>query len=413
VGGTVKADPDPLGPREPIEVCRTCLHLHTGEPTPSDHCRTCGERRPSRFRAIEMVEPNGFRTDFHREDYDGTFEFHSRASTARLAPQTAAMSSTVVENGLLRCGTGDLYVVNDNAGRGFDLARGRNSYSDSWISMDLVGLRKDGGIVAPEDVDDTVRQQVALGSKAVTDALLISMHSVPAGVTVAPNQNLPSRRAAWYSLAFLLREAAVRHLDVQSLELRAGITVEDLSDEGVSIFIADALENGAGYSTYLGSDAGFRKVLDEAADYAKLLRSPGHDCDTSCYDCLKDYSNMAFHPLLDWRLGLDMLAILRGAPLDVTAWRAREETVADAVCESFAGAKRLQLNAAVSAFVINGTAVVVRHPLEPDEPHLPTRLVQAKLAAEDEGYDREAETIRFIDSFDLYRRPGALLADLM
>jgi ATP-dependent helicase YprA (DUF1998 family) len=413
VGGVVKPDPDPLGLREPIEVCRTCLHLHTGEPTPSDHCRTCGERRPSRFRAMEMVEPNGFRTDFHREDYDGTFEFHSRASTARLAPQTAAMSSTVVENGLLRCGTGDLYVVNDNAGRGFDLAQGRNGYADSWISMDLVGLRKDGGVVAPEDVDDTVRQQVALGSKAVTDALLISMHAVPAGVTVAPDQNLPSRRAAWYSLAFLLREAAVRHLDVQSLELRAGITVEELSDRGVSIFIADALENGAGYSTYLGSEAAFRKVLEEAADYAQLLRSPVHDCDTSCYDCLKDYSNMAFHPLLDWRLGLDMLAILRGAPLDVAGWRNREEAIADAVCEAFAGATRLPLGPEVSAFSINGTAVVVRHPLEPDEPHLPARLVKAKLEAEDKGFDRDAGTICFFDSFDLYRRPGALLAELM
>ena len=413
VGGIVKADPDPLGPREPIEVCRTCLHLHTGEVTASDHCRTCGERRPSRFRAIEMVQPNGFRTDFHREDYDGTFEFHSRASTARLAPQTNRMTSTVVENALLRSGTGDLYVVNDNAGRGFDLGAGRNDYVDSWVSMDLVGPRKDGGIVPPEDVDDSVRQQVALGSKAVTDALLISMHGVPAGVTVAPEQGLPSRRAAWYSLAFLLREAAVRHLDVQSVELRAGITVEALSDEGVSVFIADALENGAGYSTYLGSGRGFRKVLDEAADYGQLLRSPHHDCDTSCYDCLKDYSNMAFHPLLDWRLGLDMLDILTGARLDVAPWRTREEAIADAVCDSFVGAKRLVLSPEVAAFTINRTAVIVRHPLESDEPHLPTRLVQAKLAAEDLGYDSDFGTICFMDSFDLYRRPGARLAEFV
>jgi ATP-dependent helicase YprA (DUF1998 family) len=413
VGGMVKADPDPLGQKEPIEVCRTCLHLHTGAAEPSDHCRICGERQPTKFRAIDMVQPNGFRTDFQRQDYDGTFEFRSRASTARLNPQTAAMTSVMVENALLRSGAGDLYTVNDNAGQGFDLAKGRNEYADSWVSMELVGQRKDGKVVALEDVDESVRQRVALGSKAVTDAVLVSVRDLPPGTTVAPDTKLPARRAAWYSLAFLLREAAVRHLDVQSLELRAGITVQALTDDGVAVFMADALENGAGYSTYLGSEAGFRNVLDEATDYSAFLRSSGHDCDASCYDCLKDYSNMAFHPLLDWRLGLDMLGLLRGGGIDMAAWRPREEAVAAAVCAAFPAATRIDLGDDVSAFAVNSTAVAIRHPLESEEPGLSARLVGAKLAAEDDGFDRLAETILFLDSFDLYRRPGALLADLL
>src|SRR3546814_12119725 len=29
-------------------------------------------------------------------------------------------------------------------------------------------------------------------------------------------------------------------------------------------------------------------------------------CDTSCPDCLRSYSNLAYHNLLDWRLAIDM-----------------------------------------------------------------------------------------------------------
>ena len=31
-----------------------------------------------------------------------------------------------------------------------------------------------------------------------------------------------------------------------------------------------------------------------------------HECISSCYDCIRDYSNQQYHNLLDWRLGLDI-----------------------------------------------------------------------------------------------------------
>ncbi|MFC7470848.1 hypothetical protein ACFQVA_29775 [Actinomadura keratinilytica] len=38
----------------------------------------------------------------------------------------------------------------------------------------------------------------------------------------------------------------------------------------------------------------------------------GRDCRGSCYQCLRDYTNMAYHSLLDWRLAGELLAILQG-----------------------------------------------------------------------------------------------------
>lgn len=33
------------------------------------------------------------------------------------------------------------------------------------------------------------------------------------------------------------------------------------------------------------------------------------NCTSSCYDCIRDYSNQQEHPILDWRLGLDLAKI--------------------------------------------------------------------------------------------------------
>src|SRR5207247_11120326 len=57
--------------------------------------------------------------------------------------------------------------------------------------------------------------------------------------------------------------------------------------------------------------------------YTTLFRSLFHDrlvgsahadaCDTSCPDCLRSYSNLAYHNLLDWRLAIDMASLALNA----------------------------------------------------------------------------------------------------
>ena len=49
-------------------------------------------------------------------------------------------------------------------------------------------------------------------------------------------------------------------------------------------------------------------MVDPKDNFAKGLIAHGSDCDSSCYNkgCMRDYSNMPYHPFLDWRLGLDV-----------------------------------------------------------------------------------------------------------
>ena len=51
-----------------------------------------------------------------------------------------------------------------------------------------------------------------------------------------------------------------------------------------------------------------RDMIDPGGDFARELIAHGKDCDSSCYTkgCMRDYSNMPYHPFLDWRLGLDV-----------------------------------------------------------------------------------------------------------
>ena len=95
------------------------------------------------------------------------------------------------------------------------------------------------------------------------------------------------------------------------------------------IFISDSLENGAGYSTHLGEPKQFeellRFMLGQTSDASREFFRPvteaphEHECSSSCHRCLRDYGNMPYHPLLDWRLAIDMvnLALDPGAPIDL------------------------------------------------------------------------------------------------
>lgn len=81
------------------------------------------------------------------------------------------------------------------------------------------------------------------------------------------------------------------------------------------IFFVEQLENGAGYSNYL-SGRRYKEVpkkaiilpLIEGGEIYEELTSQDHEngCTSSCYDCIRDYSNQSVHHLLDWRLGLDL-----------------------------------------------------------------------------------------------------------
>jgi len=314
----------------PIGICSQCqavvsplttisTPIRNGEP-PVQKCPVC---QAQALRPLDAREPRGFFTDFEPEDFEGQFEWNPRATRPSMSVNVP-MSTPITSN---NCSVYTLYdniiSVNDDGGNGgFAFKQAR-----------MFGQKRDGAYaVLPDDAsskDDKhvftgTAYHVALLSRRKTDILLVNIDHWPTGVFADPST--VEGRAAWYSFAFWLRIAAGAHLDIDPLELQAGFRTLPGTTHQVQgqAFLCDQLENGAGYCKFLGQAVQFQELLARADSIAAKWIAPDHaKCDTSCNLCLRDFHNMPYHGLLDWRLALDMarLADLPAAPIDLTgAW---------------------------------------------------------------------------------------------
>jgi hypothetical protein len=412
-GQYAKPVDEPLGPREQVCVCQRCLYLGPGKEPAEERCPVCHELKPL-FRQFEMAQPLGFRTNFRPRDFEGSFEYAARSSVPKVQPDEATLARSDVFNAEVSVGSGKIYVINDNRGNDFHFAPQSQGNRPDMLSVDLAD--RDNRFRIP-DLDRNAIVQVALGAAHVTDVLLIGINDLPAGITLNPSA--PARKGAWFSLGFLLREAASRYLQVQPQELQVGLRTRNLG--GVvapQLFLADSLENGAGYCTHLGQSDHLKELVAHAAEFIAKLSTGSHaeTCKTSCYDCFREYTNMTFHPLLDWQLGRDMLNLLKGSSIDLSLWASTEERLARSFASEFGGAARLAPSGSWLV-TFDQFAAVVAHPLEDADlngySHLPRRIATAVADLEEKGFSVEGDKlIRTVSTFDLERRPGAVFSQL-
>ncbi len=398
---------DPRGPRRRVGLCQACGAVDpAGTP---DACPTC-RTSDTAYRVAEVCQPEGFRTSFRPPaDYDGTYEFTPRAGHARLSLENdGALRHHQVDALDLRYGKADVLVVNDAGGADFRF--GPVGGQDGLLSLDLLAdeeRRRELHLPKP-DGDHRTAVSVALGAWTRTDALLAGLQAVPPGLDLSPLRT--PARAAWLSFGFLLRDAASKQLDVGVGEFKVGVfprpnPVVPGQVSGAA-FLADSLDNGAGYATHLGQDP--VPLLAQARELAEQYREHADSadgCDSSCYRCLRDHTNAAYHPLLDWRLALDLLDAAAGRPVDLT----RQDPLAQALARTFAanfGGTVRQVGGLPLVQDDFGATMLVVHPLENKDSTAanPSARVQAAHAAlTDAGQPPPAHTTT---TYDLVRRPG-------
>jgi len=154
--------------------------------------------------------------------------------------------------------------------------------------------------------------RLALGHQFETDVLLLKLDAASVGLTLRPRD--PEARGALLSLKEAIRLAASeRVLQLQRGELDGGYRWPG-GDAGklgheVELYLFDRVPGGAGYADDIARD--LPRVLKHARE---LLECP-RGCGTSCYSCLRRYSNQLEHARLDRHLALFLLdAIEQGAP---------------------------------------------------------------------------------------------------
>jgi hypothetical protein len=337
-GQAVVEQPSPLGPPQPVGLCRRCQAID-GSQNPAAACPVCGAAPPD-YEQIALSQPRGFRTWFGASrDFDGVFEWTARASRPKVGVTPIGM--TPVANFEIWSGQDTVYVINENDGQLFDFEK--LAQGETWVTRDALAKV---GVSNPPLAPGVAVDRRALASIKPTDVLVLGIQSWPVGVNAVPLR--VEGRGALYSFGFLLRRAAAVRLDIHERELKVGLRVtQDPNGQVIGqIFISDSLENGAGYSSYFGTpteaESLLRFVVGQTSNtfYGPLVaqqdtqgnQSHGSLCRTSCPDCLRDFSNLPYHNILDWRLGLDLarLALDPVAPIDfsVPYWQGLDAAAA-------------------------------------------------------------------------------------
>ncbi|QFI67983.1 DEAD/DEAH box helicase [Sinorhizobium alkalisoli] len=417
-------DPNPLGPAVMVGLCGNCQHVETAAPN-SPACPVCGAPAGTGdrdYQAMDLRQPKGFVSYFTKaRDYDGVFDFVPRAARPKVGRPPFPIGAH--RNFDIGAGQGRLHVINDNAGRLFHLS------AEPWAGGAMVDVaaansadekhaasvgRPPGRPLAPTAPVVTC----ALAAISETDMMLLGVRDYGPGRAADPRT--PAGRAALYSLAFMLRRAAAVYLDIQDYELKAGIRSQEdpaLGSVVGQVFLCDTLENGAGYATHLGQPAVSEQLLQMIVQnshrqfHDRLVDTSHADaCDTSCPDCLRSYSNLAYHNLLDWRLAIDMANLALDANSAISLSSPIWARVADLAASTLAAARPGFTRATFAGLpgLSNGSeAMIVTHPLWlTDRSGAGPEIAAAWDDAERNHGIRIDPSWSFISVFEALRRPA-------
>ncbi len=401
-----------LGWRQRTGTCSSCWHTVLD---PDDSLLACPECGQGTWISTECAEPNGYRTVYDwAPDYNGTNPWTGAAGMPRMASGDAFTPGPRISNVASR--GGKVQVLTLNTGPANELFTFQRSTWGKWEGLLEVGAIDQLGSFdrsAPSAPPYTSEPplKLALASRRTTDALLLSPISLPLGVRLFPGD--VGARAGWWSAAFLAREAAWRRLETAPDEINAGFrpmsTPRGLVAE---IYLTDSLPNGAGYANFfLKDEAHLKDLLDsmlesEARFSAHTAPGSGEPCDSSCYACLRDYANSRLHPLLDWRLAVDLGGILRGEPWDPTLRDDFAESLASNVASEVGELQVCRIGGR-PAIVGENRTLFVTHPFEDtSSEHWGPALAYAFGKA-----DRSTE-VGAVSWFKLSRAPGAVIAEI-
>lgn len=328
----LQAQPNPLGPPLAYSRCLDRKNCSTVGYGVHYACPSCG----GQTEPFDLFQPKGFLAHPQKLDNEGERQRGAAIGEPILSANVDYDVATVSLGAarFLLTDREPLTLVNDNAGRLFDI---RVTSDNRGLVTDPALYRSTSPInFANAPPGTPVRG--AIGAVFRTDVLSLLVRGGP-GIGwdgILDVQDMASAPTALASLGEVLRMAAATYLDIDPSEFRLG-QQKIRMPEGVvtqQLFLADALENGAGYARRLHDGARLRTMISEylAAVSATWRREDHQRCDASCPDCLRNYGNRMIHHLLDWRLALDMAGLLLDRPIDLDAWRPLATSAAERFC---------------------------------------------------------------------------------
>ena len=412
----------PLSPRKWMSRCGQCHFTKTYEDKPlDDFCPQCGcapDSDPA-FRTFQFAVPLAFRASLGpgNDALEDAEFLPTGVSTVAESDSSPCTPVSGTNSSISFTKSGRVYRVNDRQGRLFTGAIGTAQRSSSgrrlenqWIDARFQEADQLAFTAATET------ESIAIVAPKATDLLRIRPESIIKGLRLDP-VGAVGIKAAYYSAAFILKAIAAEELDIDPDEFDISnvrqVGLVDGTKAG-EIVISDHLANGAGFTHYVSEN--WANLLAEATgfnpksdSFVGSILEAGHkgDCDASCYNCLRNYRNMGYHGLLDWRLGMSLLRCLQSGSFecgvrgefafpDLEGWMEQATKLRDSFSSSFSATRRTFGH--LPGLEIGNKQVLIVHPLW-DRRHPVGLLVEGLASCGDEN----SQTL---DTFNLLRRPG-------
>ncbi|TDB49218.1 helicase-related protein [Photorhabdus luminescens] len=436
-----------------VAICPACgsAKLEQNQPDNDVNCEDCDT--PISSGEFELyITPAAFRTDFEPKDDMDSFTRMSLKTTATVLHKgtTKNCDSFIVQRGavtILRLNDGPINGEKEGERFTIDLAtdqkapiplatyhtpiEGKQAIDSNWPGLrnnfrwQCAGKKEKFGLVSSKETESLHLELMKFDSR-------LNLNMV---ARYGKYMNLPTRAAAISATQILTHKAAL-YLDVSPDEFE---TLEPRLHLGKPILqIADALINGSGLCRRLAEPAvadGFplivellHEILEDEDRYSwpmvDFLKKDHHmQCRTACYKCIQRYGNRQYHGLLDWRLGMAYLRAmvmpefacgLNVADWDqpeMIGWRERAFELAENVEALRPGTIKLSKEHSLPVLIERQDGkelwrAVVTHPL------WQWRDSERDVLIDSFGLVDGSSSLRFIDTFELERRPLRALTNL-
>ncbi len=411
-GSRAVAVDDPLGPPVFVHRCPQCELVEPHDDLEPRNCHNCGAEHD----AFALYQPLGFRTDYRPRDFESRPDRGTYLGFPHLAhtkePDSVRIGAMLVSLN----DSAEVFSINDNDGQLFGFSKFDKTYVVN--DDDLYDLPLPFG-----NLDLSVEREGAIGHVRRTDTLAILLDNLdiegPQGAIPAKASDRAGVSALW-SFAEAFRVAAADHLDVRPVEFTVGLQpyVATEGEEAVltrRLFVADGLENGAGYARHLSQPSELTTVIDiisSRLNHQWMRPDHADECGQSCPNCLRSYDNRQLHPYLDWRLAVDVAELALGHELNPDRWLSRAERMVEVGLVRPFDVDSFRFGSIQGARGRDGSRVALfGHPLWRTEESWYT---DDQVEAHDDALDRLAPSeIRFFDLLTLDRRPHDIFAWLM
>ncbi len=289
-----------------------------------NECPVCHNKGIQAFEDVNT--PLGYKAKSNQKDFDGNFAWVPNKTVTNIDNEASKIEPHLIKGSNVLLGNnkvpkqGLVHTINTNNGFCYKIAHKKDITDPAEYCINNVSNSS-----IHNDYDESSIRDICLISTKVTGVLQIMLSDTNDNVSLSPQFNntyqIDYIKSAIVSWGILLRKCMTNYIDIDCSELNVNYFLTIRQNRICpGLYFTEQLENGAGYTSHLAELAEdhcsvFNKeilgaMLPGGSIYNDLTSASHMDeCDSSCYDCLRDYGNQELHSILNWRLGLDIARI--------------------------------------------------------------------------------------------------------